>query len=81
MASYNTLLRQIVVYFKQNYKGTLHLKQRFKTSTWLKVENKTLFDENFLKLPVWSNKISNLQISFSPLHFKQNSLFRKMTIS
>lgn len=32
---------QIVMYFKQDYKGT-PLKQRFKTFSWLKVENKTL---------------------------------------
>lgn len=56
-------------------------KTKVKTFTWIKVENKTLFDENFVKVPVWSNKINNLQISFSPLRFKQNIPFRKMAIS
>lgn len=37
------------------------------THAWLKVENKTLFDENILKVPVWAsqqswNKTNNLQI-------------------
>lgn len=76
IVSYNTLLRRNC-HILQNSKGTPYLKQRFKTFTLLKVENKTLFDENFLKVPVWSNKINNLQISFSPLHFTQNILFRK----
>lgn len=80
MVSYNTRLRsnwQIVMDFKQNYQDMApFLKERFKTFTWLKVENKTLFNENVLKVPVWSNKINNLQI-FQSFAFQAKYFLQK----
>lgn len=52
MVSYNTLLRQDCYVLQTEFMSTLYLKQRFKTYTLLKVENKILFDEDFLKVPV-----------------------------
>lgn len=61
--------------YTSNYKATPSLK--FQTFTWLKVETKLYWMKNFLKVPVWSNKINNLQNLFQSLAFQAKYFLQK----